>query len=98
VAPNAASPLPFQVLFSFLWDVTALGDKPGLVSITGSSLVAAGVLFAALTGQQEGGGGPRGVRGGAEGRALGMTRSWSGPRLAEGLRGSRDNLHGGMRE
>ncbi|KAG2444339.1 hypothetical protein HXX76_001095 [Chlamydomonas incerta] len=38
-----------QVLFSFLWDLAILGDKPGLVSATGSGLVAAGVLFVALT-------------------------------------------------
>ena len=37
------------MLFSFLWDLAVLGDKPGLVSAAGSGLVAAGVLFVALT-------------------------------------------------
>ncbi|EFJ52587.1 hypothetical protein VOLCADRAFT_103076 [Volvox carteri f. nagariensis] len=38
-----------QVLFSFVWDVAVLGDQPALVSVAGSSLVAAGVVFMALT-------------------------------------------------
>ncbi|GIL81496.1 hypothetical protein Vretimale_1003 [Volvox reticuliferus] len=39
-----------QVLFSLIWDAAVLGDRPGIVSIAGSSLVVAGVLFMALTG------------------------------------------------
>ncbi|KAG2447072.1 hypothetical protein HYH02_007822 [Chlamydomonas schloesseri] len=38
-----------QVLFSFMWDLLVLGDKPGLLSAAGGGLVAAGVLFVALT-------------------------------------------------
>ncbi|GLC38182.1 hypothetical protein PLESTM_000695700 [Pleodorina starrii] len=44
-----------QVLFSFVWDVAVLGDKPGVVSVAGSSLVAAGVLCVTLTGEWPGG-------------------------------------------
>lgn len=39
-----------QVLFSFLWDIVVLGDRPSLLSMGGSSLVAAGVLAVALSG------------------------------------------------
>ncbi|GLI60964.1 hypothetical protein VaNZ11_003217 [Volvox africanus] len=39
-----------QVLFSLIWDAAVLGDKPSIVSIAGSSLVVAGVVFMALTG------------------------------------------------
>jgi hypothetical protein len=38
------------VLFSFVLDVAVLGHTPSLLSIGGSSLVAAGVLFVALSG------------------------------------------------
>ncbi|GIL81675.1 hypothetical protein Vretimale_1264 [Volvox reticuliferus] len=38
-----------QVLFSFILDVVVLGDKPSRLSVGGSSLVAAGVLFVALS-------------------------------------------------
>ncbi|KXZ46716.1 hypothetical protein GPECTOR_41g680 [Gonium pectorale] len=38
-----------QVLFSFVWDIAVLGDTPGLLSIGGSALVAAGVVCVALT-------------------------------------------------
>ncbi|GIL58510.1 hypothetical protein Vafri_13460 [Volvox africanus] len=47
-----------QVLFSFILDVAVLGDKPSLFSVGGSSLVAAGVLFVALSSDQRIG--PRG--------------------------------------
>ncbi|GLI61169.1 hypothetical protein VaNZ11_003457, partial [Volvox africanus] len=41
-----------QVLFSFILDVAVLGDKPSLLSVGGSSLVATGVLFVALSSDQ----------------------------------------------
>lgn len=40
-----------QVLFSFVWNVTVLGNKPSVVSMVGSSLVVAGVLVVALRGK-----------------------------------------------
>lgn len=40
---------PTQVLFSFILDVLVLKHEPSLLSVAGSSLVAAGVLFVALS-------------------------------------------------
>ncbi|PNH00207.1 hypothetical protein TSOC_013988, partial [Tetrabaena socialis] len=77
-----------QVLFSFVWDVTVLGHKPGLVSMMGSALVAAGVLFVALTGAP-----PPGGSGSGEGAVAAGEGSGGGREEAARGWGKRDR-HG----
>ncbi|PNH12274.1 hypothetical protein TSOC_000765 [Tetrabaena socialis] len=55
-----------QVLFSFLLDVLVLGNSPNLLSVAGSALVAAGVLFVALSGDGGRRAGPAGAGAGQE--------------------------------